>query len=213
MLKKLAVIALSIMFLNGCALLDAFNQDNSKKAQVKTLEVDSSKQKPKPKPKPIKPSQVEETPVVEPEEPTPEEVVVEDNQACNYTPDDAYNKVSSIAQEAITKFYPRQPNLTLVYYVTADDKVCKDGVSLTKALKNELDRTDRFNLVSSSLEKKIKEQHNSASNAYLYRIAKAQNIDYVVSGQAKSQGKGAMITIKITDTKTGSVVWQKSRNL
>ena len=47
----------------------------------------------------------------------------------------------------------------------------------------------------------------------MIRIAKAQNIDYILTGHVNAQGQGAQIHLKITDLNSGYVVWQRTKSV
>ncbi len=121
--------------------------------------------------------------------------------------------VRYLAHQAVIGYTVRQPNLSMVYYVSCPHAIGYSGPSLTTVLKNEIAASDRFHLINSSLEQRIKSQVGQASSAYMYRIAKAQNIDYILSGSVTKGSSAIKVTIKITDLSTGSVVWQRSKNL
>lgn len=149
-----------------------------------------------------------ETPTELIEEETNEEANA--NGSCSYSSNEVLTAVKSLAKQAVMSYQPRQPNLSMVYYVTTAKDVCYSGTSLTSVLKNEIEQSGRYNLIPSSLEQRIKSQIKQASNAYMIRIAKSQNVDYVLSGSVLSNGKNATVMLKITDLRTGSVVWQRS---
>ena len=54
---------------------------------------------------------------------------------------------------------------------------------------------------------------SGTSYAYLVRVAKAQNVDYIVSGAAIKNGSKINLILKITDIKSGATVWQKNSTL
>lgn len=214
MIKKLALLTFISYFLAGCSLI---SNDTAHKPDVRKIEIESTKGKEKPKqvkrqPKAKSPSQVEEE---EPISTTTTEPVEQEelDSSCSYEPFELEKSLRELASKSTIMFTPRQPNLSMVYYVSSDKNVCAEGLSLTSILKDEISNSSRFNLISNSLEQRIKNQLRQSSNAYMIRIAKAQNIDYVLSGQVKSQGKGAKLMLKITDLKSGSIVWQCSSNL
>ena len=68
----------------------------------------------------------------------------------------------------------------------------------------------QFNLVNNAVQQKIVRSVAGTSYAYLVRVAKSQNIDYLVSGTAVRSGESVNIILKITDIKNGATVWQRS---
>jgi hypothetical protein len=132
------------------------------------------------------------------------------DENCSYHSSDVAEAVRQLAKQAVMSYQPRQPNLTMVYYMSANSGVCYSGTSLTTVLKREIEQSGRFNLINSSLENRIKGQLRQASNAYMIRITKSQNIDYVLSGNVSASGNSATVMLKVTDLRTGSVAWQRS---
>ncbi|WP_019001664.1 hypothetical protein [Succinimonas amylolytica] len=120
------------------------------------------------------------------------------------------NAVRSLARMAINAYQPKQPNLTLVNGFSAGKGICYKGTSLTAILKDELSSSGRYNIMNSQLEKKMRAQQGQASNAFLVRLAKAQNVDYIISGQTMIQREKPVAILRIMSLATGSVVWQRS---
>lgn len=228
MFKKLLIAVLSVYLLAGCNLLDRFNiKSNDKKEQeARPVVVNDSHRKPtnnnnKPNNR-RKP--VAEQPSLVKEEPTKEEPVatIEDDTnnnsmfietKCIYNNSDVLRTLNSLAEQSITSFQTRIPNITMVHQVTIGHDVCYDGSSLTEALKKVISKSNRFELINSSLESRIKSQLKQASNSYVIRIAKAQNIDYLFTGSVNKSSSSALVVLKVTDVKTGTVVWQRSQKV
>lgn len=232
MIKKFLLISFTLSILSGCAFIQE-QTDALFGPKVKPVEIESTngkataktqKRKKAPTNKARSPSQVSENEQVKKEEDglvvteevndsLSEEDTLNKEGACSYDDATLEDGLRSLAKLAITMFTPRQPNLSMVYYVSSDKAVCSSSALLTTILKEEIGNSDRFNLISSSLEQRIKSQLNQASNAYMIRIAKAQNIDYILTGHVNAQGQGAQILLKITDLKSGSVVWQRTKSV
>ena len=216
--------------LSGCNLMDVFSSnDSGKKANSpevyshhdrrqqnrKRQENPDKPQKPKPAaPRAESPSNVREAP--------PEPHIVSSNRNTEISSagqrdlsarttelrDPVYEKpVASCADNA---YQPKQPNLTLVNGFSAGKGICYKGTSLTAILKDELSSSGRYNIMNSQLEKKMRAQQGQASNAFLVRLAKAQNVDYIISGQTMIQREKPVAILRIMSLATGSVVWQRS---
>jgi len=146
-----------------------------------------------------------------PEKPAPREPVYEKPVAsCADNAPAIQNAVRSLARLAINAYQPKQPNLTLVNGFSAGKGICYKGPSLTAILKDELSSSGRYNIMSSQLEKKMRAQQGQASSAFLVRLAKAQNVDYIISGQTMIQREKPVAILRIMSLATGSVVWQRS---
>ena len=118
--------------------------------------------------------------------------------------------LGELATEAGYSFQPRQPSLTMVTSISVGKGVCKGTSSYSNVVKNNLASTGRFNLVNNAIQQKIVRSVAGTSYAYLVRVAKSQNIDYLVSGTAVRSGESVNIILKITDIKNGATVWQRS---
>lgn len=118
--------------------------------------------------------------------------------------------LGELATEAGYSFQPRQPSLMMVTSISVGKGVCKGTSSYSNVVKNNLASTGRFNLVNNAVQQKIVKSVAGTSYAYLVRVAKSQNIDYLVSGTAVRSGESVNIILKITDIKNGATVWQRS---
>lgn len=118
--------------------------------------------------------------------------------------------VRSLARLAINAYQPKQPNITLINGFVAGKGICYKGPSLTAILKDEISSSGRYSIMSSQLEKKMRAQQGQASSAYLIRLAKAQNVDYIISGQTMIQREKPVAVLRIMSLATGSIVWQRA---
>ncbi len=125
---------------------------------------------------------------------------------------DIQTAAQNIAREALRTYQPKQPNLTLVRNIyTVGNKKCT--VNVTSTITNTLSKSEKFNLVNSNLASRIESQIKNASNAYSIRVAKSQNISYIVSGTTTISGNNNNIMLKIIDVSTGTIVWQRTQNI
>ena len=222
LIKKLGTVSLlaaSIMLLDGCNILsDLFGskkeepvvvqpekpatppkgQANKKNGSRKPRKDNSGRNKPKPKD-------------------NGSAVIVEsetDNTPTNGSSEGDSSVIAEglgeLATEAGYSFQPRQPSLTMVTSISVGKGVCKGTSSYSNVVKNNLASTGRFNLVNNAVQQKIVRSVAGTSYAYLVRVAKSQNIDYLVSGTAVRSGESVNIILKITDIKNGATVWQRS---
>ncbi len=233
----LAFGSLSLLSLSGCNLMDGFGDRNqgarppvlsheemqehkhSEPVQVNTAKRPSRRTD---GPKAESPSFVKEQPVaetrteVQPED-TPNVVSAAKKESyqkpvssCSANADAVQDAVHSLARMAINSYQPKQPNITMVNGFSAGSGLCYHGTSLTQILKSELSSSGRYFILSSQLEKKMRAQQGQASNAYLIRLAKAQNVDYIVSGQAMVSNGKPVAVLRIMALSSGAIVWQRS---
>ncbi|WP_294495727.1 hypothetical protein [uncultured Ruminobacter sp.] len=120
---------------------------------------------------------------------------------------------SELAEAAGYSFQPRQPNLVMVTGITVGKGVCKGATSYSGIVKHNLAATGRFTLIGNDVNQRIMKAASGTSYAYLVRVAKAQNVDYIVSGAAIKNGSKINLILKITDIKSGATVWQKNSTL
>ena len=132
-----------------------------------------------------------------------------DVSGCQYSASTINNELASMARLALRSFQPSQPNKTLIRPVSVTGNAC--GSNPTQAVYNGFSSTGKFSVVSSSQAQRIENQLHNASNGYMIRVAKSQNINYVVSGNVNTN-KG-IATLKIVDVSTGSVLWQHTGDL
>lgn len=132
-----------------------------------------------------------------------------DVSGCQYSASTINNELASMARLALRSCQPSQPNKTLIRPVSVTGNAC--GSNPTQAVYNGFSSTSKFSVVSSSLARRIENQLHNASNGYMIRVAKSQNINYVVSGNVNTN-KG-IATLKIVDVGTGSVLWQHTGDL
>lgn len=120
---------------------------------------------------------------------------------------------SELSEAAGYSFQPRQPNLVMVTGITVGKGICKGASSYSSIVKHNLAASGRFTLIGNDVSQRILKAASGTSYAYLVRVAKSQNVDYIVSGAAIKNGNKINLILKITDIKSGSTVWQKSSSL
>lgn len=221
---KIALLAAAVAALGGCsAVEDLFG--TGKKAPPESVEVKPIvKQAPKAAPKKKPRRQAARRPAatgpVIDENGLPETVTEaptlgsrREAAACEGDPEEIEAAFGRLASDAGYSFEPRQPNLVMVSGVSAGAGVCRTGVSYSAAVRDHIGDSGRLTPAGADVSRRILQSASGTSYAYLVRVAKSQNIDYLVSGVAAAKNGRINLVLKITDIKSGATVWQRTDSL
>ena len=102
----------------------------------------------------------------------------------------------------------------MVNNISITNTVCYPELKdkLASKLVNKLKSSSNYNIIASSLNNKLLTQAKNSGNAYLIRLAKGQNIDYIVHGNIEGNNNYATLTIKLTDVKSGAIVCRRQHH-
>ena len=190
----------------GCKVVDFFRDLTSPKQQSTEI-------------KPVEKPQIKETPQKKPTKPKTPSTLKDDKktekQTCQYTEDELYASLDYLTNNMLNSYKPKIPNLTMVNNISITNTVCYPELKdkLASKLVNKLKSSSNYNIIASSLNNKLLTQAKNSGNAYLIRLAKGQNIDYIVHGNIEGNNNYATLTIKLTDVKSGAIVWQKKQTV
>lgn len=230
-LIKVAMLTGIVLGLNGCALLDrvkdVFDSDEQKTTatpQVSTKSESTTKTN-----KTKKASQTKKAKGVKDESAkndviSSEDIIEENNDnieytaktpavnnvtGCQFSAESIDETLTQMTRLALRSCLPKQPNVTLVRNISVSGNSC--GSNPTNTVKDVLSNSAKFTLANANLTKRIESQLHNASNSYMIRVAKSQNINYIVSGNVNANN--GLATLKIIDVSTGAILWQNSANI
>jgi PBP1b-binding outer membrane lipoprotein LpoB len=190
----------------GCKLVDLFKDSTSQKQTP--VEV-----------KPVDQPQATELPTKKPAKPKTPSTLKDDKKTvekvCQYTEDKLYSSLDYLTNNMLNSYKPKIPNLTMVNNISITNTVCYPELKnkFASKLVNKLKSSSNYNVIGQSLNNKLLTQAKNSGNAYLIRLAKGQNIDYIVQGNIVGDKNYATLTIKLTDVKSGAIVWQKKQTV